>query len=532
MMGKTIIYQILPRLWGNDSQSPVKNGSLFENGSGRFSDIDAATLKYLKGLGVTHLWLTGVIRHSSGVSFNGCRKSNPQIVKGKAGSPYAITDYYDVNPYLADNPSERMKEFESLIARIHENGLKALIDFVPNHVSRDYGKAGMAREDVKPLGFEDDNSLHWKPENDFFYYPGQTLILPSPVGEGLDPYYENPAKASGNCFSPAPSISDWYETVRLNYCDFHTKTWDKMLDIVNWWCGKGVDGFRCDMIEMVPREFFKWMIVNVKENHPDVIFIGEAYGKAGYSAFLNEVGFDLLYDKSGQYDTVRSIVENRGSAKGLTWNWQSLGDAQPKMLNFLENHDEQRFASSFFGGDVRRSYAALCSSLFFNTSAFMLYFGEEVGERGMDEEGFSGLDGRTSIYDWWSVGSVRRLREHIHKGKGLLENESAALERHSKALNMAASLPAVYQGSSFDLCYCNYSSPGFDPDKHFAFLRCKDAELYLFVCNFSDADSVILIAIPPEACSCLSFKGNKNLNPESRIEVKVLKHDCAVLKLS
>lgn len=523
-MGKMIVYQVLPRLWGN----------------GRFSGFDPETLAYFKSLGASHIWYTGVIRHATTCPAEGCRASDRQIVKGAAGSPYAITDYYDVNPYLADNPSDRMAEFESLLKRSRDAGLRVIMDFVPNHVSRDYGKVGLARPDVRPLGAEDDPTVHWRPENDFYYYPGEPLRLPF-AGQS---YYENPAKASGNCFSPSPSSDDWYETVRLNYCDFHTGTWDKMYEIVRFWCGKGVDGFRCDMVEMVPRQFFKWLIAKVKEEFPETVFIAEVYQKELYAKYIKEVGFDCLYDKSGFYDSVRSVVEGGGTARSLTWNWQFLGDLQPRMLNFLENHDEQRFASDFFGCRAERTFAALGAGIFLNTAPFMVYFGEEIGERGMDAEGFSGKDGRTTIFDWWKIPSICRLNEYIHKNEGLAPEEIELLQKWRSFLNMAASVPAITSGRTFDLCYCNYGSSGFDPDRHFAFLRGDGSETWLFVCNFSrpnsggqcaegaerSASERLSVLIPKEA---IEFFGMKN-NPDTevRIEVEVSVDDCVFVKVN
>ena len=167
-MQKPIIYQMLPRLWGNDNSNPKYNGTLPENGTGRFSDIDTSTLEYIKWLGCSHVWYTGILRHSTQASTEGCIPSHPQFVKGNAGSPYAICDYYDVNPYLADNPDNRMDEFNQLLKRTHDAGLKMIIDFVPNHVARDYGKT--APTSGHPvLGGEDDKSVHWRPENDFYY---------------------------------------------------------------------------------------------------------------------------------------------------------------------------------------------------------------------------------------------------------------------------------------------------------------------------------------------------------------------------
>ncbi len=449
---KQIIYQVLPRLWGN----------------GKFSSIDTGSFQYWKGLGVHYVWYTGIIRHASA-------SSGEKVVKGDAGSPYAITDYYDVNPYLADDPAARMDEFRDLVERTHAAGLKVIIDFVPNHV---------ARENVN-LGKEDDKTVHWAPENDFFYYPGEELKLPVDCG-----FKEAPAKASGNAFTSAPDINDWWETVRINYCDFHTRTWDKMLDIVRFWAGKGVDGFRCDMVEMVPPPFMKWLIERIKAEFPEVIFIAEVYQKEKYRMYVEEVGFDFLYDKCGLYDTLRAVSCSGASATGITRDWQFLGDLQPHMLNFLENHDEQRLASDFFLGSPSRGYAALAVSALLNTAPFMLYFGQEMGERGMQAEGFSGRDGRTSIFDWCTV-------------PALSSPDQGVLKRYREVLELAVA-PAFSEGRTFDLCYCQDVGP-FNPDRHFAWLRSDGVQTFLVVSNFGDTAD-ISVRIPPEALNYLGIK--------------------------
>ena len=465
---------MLPRLWG----------------SGKFADIDAGSLEYLRGLGIDYVWYTGVIRHATRKADEGCTPSHPQIVKGEAGSPYAITDYYDVNPYLATVPDERMKEFLELVERTHQHGLKVIMDFVPNHVARDYRSH---EPGVRSLGEDDDPNFHWSPQNDFYYYPGEALRLPVPCGE--TPFYEYPAKASGNCFSPTPGENDWYETIKLNYCDFHTGTWDKMYEIVRFWALKGVDGFRCDMVELVPPAFMQWLIGRIKAEFPQVIFIAEVYEKEKYRMYVDEVGFDLLYDKSGLYDNVRAVTCDGRTARALTWNWQFLGDLQPRMLDFLENHDEQRVASDFFAGSAEAGYAALGASLLLNTAPFMLYFGQEVGERGMDDEPFSGVNGRTSIFDWWKVESLQALHRYIDSGKGLSVKQKAILKRYREVLALAKR-PAFAEGGSFDLGYCQ--GDGFDPDRHFAFLRSLGAETWLVVCNFGPSTD-ITVRIPAEA---------------------------------
>lgn len=554
MTVKPIIYQMLPRLWGNDKIRPKKNGTLTDNGTGKFSDIDDATLKYLKWLGCSHVWYTGVLRHSTQASEDGCVPSHPQFVKGKAGSPYAICDYYDVNAYLADNPDDRMTEFEQLIKRTHDNGLKLILDFVPNHVSRDYGKVNPV-PGHPVLGSDDDKTVHWKSENDFFYYTGQALTLPTPCPKGMKPYHEMPAMATGNnCYTPEPGINDWYETVKINYGDQHTATWDKMADIIDFWASKGVDGFRCDMVELVPPQFFTWLIRKTKEKYPSLIFIAEVYKKELYRKYIKEVGFDYLYDKSGLYDTLRTVVEKNvndngmpvelwQSATGITRNWQFLSDLQPYMLNFLENHDEQRYTSDFFGKDNSNAFAPLFVSLYLNTAPFMIYFGEEVGEKGMDEEGFSGKDGRTTIFDWWSIGSVRRLRKVIRNGEyesmspskltkaGMKPEEAAFFCRFAQAMRFAASDEAVRRGTTYDLCYCNYSSDGFNKDKHFVFLRDFEEHTLLIAANFSQSECRMNITIPSHAFEWMGIPVTESVYPGSVIEITVPPMDAAVLQI-
>ena len=545
---------MLPRLWGNDKPNSIFHGTVEQNGTGRFSDIDTKTLEYLSWLGCSHVWYTGIIRHSTQTREAGCIRSHPQFVKGIAGSPYAICDYYDVNPYLADNPENRMNEFEQLLKRTHDAGLKMIIDFVPNHVARDYGKTAMT-PGHPVLGAEDDKSVHWRPENDFFYYVGEKLTLPMDPPKGMDPYEEMPAMATGNnCYSPNPGINDWYETIKINYGDDHTSTWDKMYDIIEFWASKGVDGFRCDMVELVPPQFFKWLIAKIKTKYPDIIFIAEVYKKDLYSEYIRNIGFDFLYDKSGLYDTLRTVVEKNvndngmpvelwQSATGITRCWQFLGDLQPYMLNFLENHDEQRFASDFFGKKAGNTFAPLYVSLFMNTAPFMIYFGEEVGEKGMEEEGYSGLDGRTTIFDWWSIASVRRLRKVIDSGAyktmdvaeiskaGLTEEEAAIFCRFAEATRFAAKDEAISQGTTYDLCYCNSCSEGFDMNRHFVFLRDHLDHTVLVAANFSNREANMKIVIPEHAFEWMEIPVNEDLYPGKEISITIPPMDAKTITL-
>jgi glycosidase len=277
-----------------------------------------------------------------------------------------------------------------------------------------------------------------------------------------------------------------------------------MLQIVRFWASTGVDGFRCDMVELVPWQFMKWLIASIKKEYPKMVFVAEVYEKEKYRMYVEEVGFDLLYDKSGLYDILRAVTCSNASAKGITWNWQFLGDLQPHMLNFLENHDEQRVASDFFCGNAEGGYAALAVSLLLNQAPFMLYFGQEIGERGMDAEGFSGRDGRTSIFDWWTVKSLRRLNQWIHQeGKGLQAHEKSVLGRYEQLLALRKSATFA-QGKTYDLCYCQDGA--FNPDRHFAWLRSDGNKTWLLVSNFSDQKEDLTLRIPPEALQFLGIK--------------------------
>ncbi len=474
MEGKFIIYQTLLRVFGNKNENCIPGGSLKENGSGVFADINNAVLEELKSLSVTHIWTTGVIRHSS---------EGEPFVKGKAGSPFAISDYYDVNPYLATKPSSRMKEFEQLVARCKKSEIGVIIDFIPNHVSVGY-------------------SSEKDPFTDANYYPGR-------IHDG-----------------------DWSDTVKLNF-DVRD-TWEKMLDILLFWAGKGVSGFRCDMVELVNLNFWHWCIEEVKKQYPDIIFIAEIYKKEKYRPFLTYGGFDYLYDKCGLYDTLRGITQSNEPAWGITSNWQFLRELQPNMLNFMENHDEQRLASDFFLGSPEKAMPAVFISLLFNTAPFMFYFGQEIGERGMDEEGYSGRDGRTTIFDFWSVASVRRWIKGIEEKnshKYLTDREIQIYELYKQLFSAAMLIPAFRVGGNFDLCYANADNGSFDINRHFAFLRYGEGELYLCVVNFSDEEANLKITIPNHAFEFLEIPQTDKLNSSTPVDVSLGWSNCFILRL-
>ncbi len=532
---KIILYQIFTRLYGNRNTTRKENGSLAENGCGKMKDFTPTALQKIKAMGVSHIWYTGIIRHATQTDYTqfGIPRNHSAIVKGKAGSPYAITDYYDVDPDLAVDVDKRMQEFEALVERTHQAGLKVIIDFVPNHVARQYHSI-CKPAGVKDLGEEDNPQNGFDPQNNFYYCPGQRFTPYFDLYHGeSEPYVEEPAKATGNdCFHNAPGMNDWYETVKLNYgVDYYAggvghfdpipNTWDKMTDILLFWASKGVDGFRCDMAEMVPAAFWNWATDKVKYRYPDIVFIGEVYNPAEYRNYLG-AGFDYLYDKVGMYDTLRDVMCGHQGTHAITNAWQQTDDIRNHMLYFLENHDEQRIASQFFAGDARKGIPALVVSALLQQNPLMIYFGQEYGEKGMDQEGFSGLDGRTTIFDYWSVDSIVRAANRkctIH--------EKYVFDIYNKVMNIAASEKAVAEGVSFDLMYVNG-----DYQRQYAFLRKAGSEALLVVVNFDDIPTTMDVTIPAHAFDYLNLKERKSVKVVDLLtgkEIKrTLQRDCYV----
>ena len=532
---KIIIYQIFTRLYGNRNTTRKENGTIAENGCGKMNDFTPKSLKAIKEMGVSHIWYTGVIRHATQTDYSayGIPKNHPAVVKGKAGSPYAIADYYDIDPDIAVDVNKRMKEFEALVERTHKAGMKVIIDFVPNHVARQYHSI-CKPEGIKDLGECDDPLQGFSPQNNFYYCPGQRFSPYLDLYHGeVEPYHEEPAKATGNdCFHNAPSMNDWYETVKLNYgLDYYVgrvghfkpipDTWGKMTDILLFWAKKGVDGFRCDMAEMVPAEFWQWATDKVKFAYPDIVFIGEVYNPMEYRHYLS-AGFDYLYDKVGMYDTIREVICGQQSTCAITSAWQQTDDIRDHMLYFLENHDEQRIASSFFASDARKGVPGLVVSALLQQNPLMIYAGQEYGERGMDKEGFSGIDGRTTIFDYWSVDTLVRAAK-----RKLTKDETALKDIYNKVINIARSEKAVCEGTCFDLMYVNGQY-----QRQYAFLRKAGSEVLLVVVNFDDLPTTMDVTIPAHAFDYLKLKERKNITAVDLLSGKEIKRqlyrDCYV----
>ena len=549
---KPVIYQIMTRLFGNKISINKPWGTIEENGVGKFNDITVEALMELKALGATHIWYTGVPHHALVGDYTqyGIDNDDPDVVKGRAGSPYAVKDYYNVNPDLAVDVSQRLQEFKALIERTHQVGLKVIIDLVPNHVARRYNSISRPAG-VRDLGEEDDASVEFHVDNNFYYIPGQPFQVPEwkdgykplggephPLADGF--FDENPAKWTGNgSRSPRPDFYDWYETVKLNYgiapdgtkhftelpSDFHKKdfkahfefwkgkkvpdTWVKFRQIAEFWIDFGVDGFRYDMAEMVPVEFWSYMNSAIKTKNPDALLLAEIYNPTIYREYIQIGKMDLLYDKVEMYDTLRSIVEGRGSADHIPAIVERNADIQTNLLHFLENHDEQRIASPEFAGDPFKALPAMVVSSTVDKGATMIYFGQEVGEPGAEDAGF-GKPTRTSIFDYVGVPAHQRwMNNGKFDGGGLSDSEKNLRDFYKTLLNISRSHPAL-SGEFIDLHLYNRSeNPKEYNDKIYSFIRFKGIHRLIIVVNFSDSATHFTLKLPSEVIRTLKLSPGK-----------------------
>lgn len=516
-MDKLVIYQMFTRLFGNQNTTNQPGGSRDENGVGKLNDISHAALRELKTFGASHVWYTGVIEHAlmTDYSAHGIRPDDPSVVKGRAGSPYAIKDYYDINPDLAVDVPNRMAEFEDLIERSHAAGLKVIIDFVPNHVARQY------HSDAKPagvvdLGEKDDTSVGFTPKNNFYYLPNQPFTAPTDGSQ----YRENPAKVTGNdAITATPSINDWYETVKLNYgVDIFNghktafepvpATWQQMLDILLFWADKGVDGFRCDMVHLVPVAFWGWATKQVRQHKPGLIFIAEIYDPGQYHRYIREGGFDYLYDKVGLYDALRRLMQGHGSCYDISRVWQQeSGDIGNHMLRFLENHDEQRIASRFFANTPWAAIPAITLAATLHTGPLMLYFGQEIGVRAEGSEGFSGDDGRTTIFDYWGLPEWQGwINEGRYDGGGLTPEQRQLRGFYQQLNHLVNGSNAIQAGGFYDLQWANEHNWGYNNQRLYSYLRYTDRQKLLIICNFDKETTYeTVVKVPDHAWQTMAL---------------------------
>ncbi|HRQ30520.1 MAG TPA: alpha-amylase family glycosyl hydrolase [Saprospiraceae bacterium] len=525
---KIIIYQVLTRVFGIQEEKFIPWGTIEENGVGKMSDFSTKALEAIRDLGISHIWYTGILHHAviRDYSAYGITHDHPAVVKGRAGSPYAIKDYYNVDPDLADEPGRRMEEFEQLVRITHEAGLSVIIDIVPNHVARHYHSIGKPAG-TDDFGQSDDTSLEYHRNNNFYYVPEKAFELPEwengyqPLGGRpwpveLGEYVEFPAKWTGNdCRHHRPGFYDWYETVKLNYGvrpdgshdfpllpdDFAEKdaksqyefwlkqeevpdTWKKMKEIALFWLGKGVDGFRFDMAEMVPVPFWSYLNAAIKHFYPDALLIAEVYQPHLYHDFLFKAKMDLLYDKVDLYDTLKNILTGNATCHDIFPVTDKLYQYSDRLLHFMENHDEDRIAGHSFLADARSALPAMVISACLDQGALMVYFGQETGEAGLDAAGFGG-PGKTSIFDYIRV---PKIREWVNGGKfdgGLLSMQSRELRESYRTLLRFCLDSEALQGRFYDLHRHNAQlDPGHKWEKLYVFARFGVEEKLLIVCNF------------------------------------------------
>lgn len=559
---KMVVYQMLPRLFGNTNQTKRTYGTIEQNGCGKFTNINQKALASLYQMGITHVWYTGIIEHAgmNDYSTYGITPDDADVVKGRAGSPYAIKDYYDVDPDLAMDVKNRMAEFEALISRTHDAGMKVIIDFVPNHVARGY------HSDVKPatvsnLGQHDNTQLAFDVHNNFYYIPNQKFIVP-PDYNPLDnekainedqAFEEYPARATGNdVFKPLPSKDDWFETIKLNYgidimndrkthFDSMPRTWLMMADILEYWASKGIDGFRCDMAEMVPVQFWNYAITRIKHKYPNMIFISEIYNPQAYHTYLNQGKFDYLYDKVGLYDAVKRLIQNKGNTHDITQCWKTeQKDIAHKMYRFMENHDEQRIASSDFAGSAQAGFGAMVLSATLGSGPIMIYNGQETGEQGSGTEGFGGEDGRTSIFDYWTISSLQGwINQYKYDGYALKDEEKKIREFYSNLLTICNKYESFRGPNFYDLQAANAKSEAYN--NVYSFLRFTTNECLLICVNFSDRTYTGTVSIPTSFASQLSaadgstpadlLTNEKFKYHSGKAEVKILPKQALILKI-
>jgi glycosidase len=538
---KVVVYQVFTRLFGNTKTTNKPWGTIEENGVGKFADFTDVALEELNELGITHIWYTGVPHHAVITDYTqyGISNDDPDVVKGRAGSPYAVKDYYNVNPDLAINPANRLEEFEALIDRTHKHGMKVIIDIVPNHVARKY--EGLTNpEGVEDFGASDDTSVEYSRDNNFYYIPGQSFSVPTPLnnykplgGEAHpladDRFEENPAKWTGNgSRAPQPGFYDWYETVKINYgvkpdgtYDFDTlpgefahkdykahfsfwsdkdvpDSWDKFKDICIYWIEKGVDGFRFDMAEMVPVEFWSYLNSSIKMKNPNAFLLAEVYQPHLYRDYIHKGKMDYLYDKVELYDTLKHIIQGHGSTDNIVAIQNGLADIEHHMLHFLENHDEQRIASPDFAGSAVKGKPMMVLSTTISTSPTMIYFAQEVGEAGEGNPGF-GSATRTTIFDYWGVPSHQRWMNNGAFDGGLLTDEEKDLRDFYKRLLNFSTKSTALMGDYREIHSFNRQNTEWYNDKVFSFVRWSDDEKLLIISNFNgDENYGFELQIPSE----------------------------------
>ncbi len=587
---KKVIYQVFTRLFGNENTTNKPWGTLEENGVGKFDGFTDKALLEIKDLGVTHIWYTGVLHHAMVTDYTkyGISNDDPDVIKGRAGSPYAVKDYYQVDPDLAIDPANRMKEFEQLIDRTHKNGLKVIIDIIPNHIARAYeGKNNP--KGIHDFGAKDDKTKAYSRDNNFYYIVGEDFKVPvwqndyKPLGGEKNPladgkFDEKPAKWTGNGSRLAqPNLHDWYETVKINYGikpdgtkDFDVlpdgfdkkdykahvafwqdkivpDSWIKFKDIALFWLEKGVDGFRFDMAEMVPVEFWSYMNTTIKTKYPNTLLLAEVYNPSLYRDYIHKGKMDYLYDKVALYDTIKHIVQDHGLTDNLPKIQEDLADIEHHMLHFLENHDEQRIASPDFAGSAEKGKPAMVVSALISTSPTLIYFGQEVGEPGNEDAGY-GKPTRTSIFDYIGVPHHQRwMNDKKFDGGQLSNNEKELRDFYKRLLNFTIHSSAL-MGSYKEIHNYNRTNSSNYNHRVFSFVRWSESEKLIIISNFDTKESYEFdLIIPDTVINTWKLKKGNHLfneqlygktsttlkvaNDRSLMKIKIAPLESLILKL-
>ena len=521
--GKVVIYQVFTRIFGNRNTTNKPWGTIEQNGIGTFNDFTDEALAGIREFGTTHIWYTGVPHHAVIRDYTayGISEDDPDVVKGRAGSPYAVKDYYNVNPDLAEDPARRLEEFRALVDRTHKHGMNVVIDIVPNHVARAYHSTSRP-DGISDFGADDDTGATYRRDNNFYYIVGESFRVP----DGTDPldgekhpladgkFDETPAKWTGNGSRLAqPNKNDWYETVKVNYGvrpdgshDFPTlpeslrgasfaeharfwagkdvpDSWEKFRDIALYWLDFGVDGFRFDMAEMVPVEFWSYLNSSIKMKNPDAFCLAEIYNREQYRNYIQLGLMDALYDKVDFYDTLKRIMQGHAPASDLLPIIETLSDIDPQMLRFLENHDEQRIACPDFADDAAMGMPAMTVSALTGRGPTLLYFAQALGEAADQDAGF-GKASRTTIFDYWGLETLNRWANNGKYDGGRLTPAEKALRNQYTALLSFSAENTALTGEYMDLHRHNLAHTKNYSEKLFSFARWSDDSRAVILASF------------------------------------------------
>jgi glycosidase len=286
-----VIYEIYPRAFSQQ---------------GNFNAI-TARLDELKDLGVTILWLMPI--HPIG----------QEKKKGTIGSPYAVRDYYGINPDYGT-----ADDLKRLVREAHARGLKVIIDIVANHTSWD------------------------------------SVLMKHPE------FYKHDAQ--GNITYPY----DWYDIAALNYGNAELRRY--MTDMLKHWLREfDLDGFRCDVAGEVPTDFWENARRELEQIKPDIVMLAEAHKPE-----LQVTAFDLDYSWP-LHTALTNALQGRGRASDLRVEWEKEVKEWPRgalHMRFSDNHDERR-AIARFGEPAALAASALMFTL---DGVPMLYNGMEVGD--------------------------------------------------------------------------------------------------------------------------------------------------------